>query len=246
MPNEDEFEETWQTVETYISKIGHTKEANIFEKFEKTTEETDEGELEKNLRLSPHLAFAIESEEKEYGIQARDGGQMYLVHGHSDHELARITYMFDIVSQIASVMNHEQALDLLEAEDEELPDEDESGDEMVAGYKIDAADKFLSSIDADHMRQFKYYLGEKLTSPEVSFKIFTADTDKPGSHLQAFVVSKRIFPYRDDFSIKTYSDSVQSVISIGSGGTSYLENAFIFNIAEKETKTTSDSINIIK
>lgn len=246
MSSEEEFEDTWETIEKYISEIGHSKEADIFEKFDIFTEESEDEEPQDFLRLSPNLGFAIEDEEKERGIQVREANRPYMLHGHVDREFVRVTFMFDIVSEIASVLSREQALNLIDTDEIEPPEEDESDEETVAGYKLDAADEFLASIETDHMRQFSYYLNEKLTSPEVSFKTFTAGMDQDGNHIQGYTVSKKIFPYQDDFTLRVFNDSVQAVINIGYGGVSYLQNAFIFDIAEQEMDANTESVNLIE
>lgn len=125
----------------------------------------------------------------------------------------------DIPEEVVQHLELDESIEEIREADE-LPEELE--DVYMRRRDYLASEEWLHSLDEELMQDIKYHLKKELTAPEVGFTLIPQDSDV----IHGFQVTKKIYPYEDEFRLQEFNDSVQAVVSIGVSGDSFLGTTF--------------------
>lgn len=239
MPTTQEFNEALGKIESYIPDTGDEIEEHISERISEAEAETDDLDA---IHLWGSFRLNIPEDEELDGFFCSHGDNYYFVTGSSDSRFFNLHYLVDFTYEIASVLSDDQAANILEESVSDLESNAKEGE--IEEYRLEAAKEFLVSLDEDDIRELQFYLTDRLSDPEVAYRTFS-DEYNGADLFVGYGVSKKLYPYREDFDILEYNDAVQAVVSVGYNAFRYLSNAFIFDLSDKEKETTvGERINI--
>lgn len=108
-------------------------------------------------------------------------------------------------------------------EEGELPEE--LKEMLFSGREIAAAQKWLDTIDDELIREIKFHLKERLSVPDVGYRIVPEESNV----IYGIHITRKIFPYEDEFCIRELNHSVQAVVSVGANGNNFLAETFDFS-----------------
>lgn len=163
-------------------------------------------------------------EENQAGFTCRRGGYTYYVSGEVGDKYFQLTFPFNFQSSLASGLTEETAENYL---DNAGVSTEETGEDL----KYLAAKRILMNMESEDRQDLLFYLVERLSSPHTAYQLIMDDQD-----FQGFEVVRRIFPYEEDFSLSTFNDSVQSVVSVGAKGAKFLQKTFKLDIQKAGTE----------
>lgn len=164
------------------------------------------------------------------GHRCIHGAHIYTVAGHPEIEYFNIGYLISLAQNIGNrlpdgiVQRLVTDLDGVELED--------------ARYQ--AGVQLLDQVQRQSMDSFK--LGLFLIASNTSTAT-TLENNDEGS-LLAYSVSKKIFPYQEDFTISDFEEAAQTVVSTGSRARSVLARGIHLNVDQERPERTELTLSI--
>ncbi|MBS1264098.1 MAG: hypothetical protein MAG715_01298 [Methanonatronarchaeales archaeon] len=158
-------------------------------------------------------------DENGAGFTCKHGDYTYHVVGRPENRYLQIIFPFNFQQVLTIVLTEENAenyLDSIGASTEETGED----------FKLFAAKEMLKSLEPEEQRSLMFYLLERLASPHTGHRTIFDDQGA----FQGFQVERRVFPYEEGFSLSTFNDSVQSVVSVGARGARFLQKTFRLQI----------------
>jgi hypothetical protein len=103
-------------------------------------------------------------------------------------------------------------------------------------FHPDRPDEFaihlLRSMNPTEKQAMMFHLLDRLSSPATSFRTETIR----GAVLRGFETKRKIFPYEEGFGASRLNRAVQSTISVGHRGVSFLQQSLVFSLPETPGK----------
>lgn len=159
------------------------------------------------------------------GYQATHGSYVYNVVGEPGRHYFNVEFPFSIPHDLGSLLTEETALEIVD-------DGDLDGDTDVTTL---AAYEILEQMSQENREKFRYELTTVLSSTDTAFTLRATDSGA----ITGFDISRRVFPYDEDFSLTEFNHSVQTVINSGNSAVQFVATAFDFEDLV-ESQTTGD------
>lgn len=148
------------------------------------------------------------------GFKASHGSYYYNVVGDPGTHYFRIEFPFHIPQDLGSLLTDDLAEQIVDDAD----DDGETAISTLAAYEI------LERMSDENKEKFQYELMNVLSSTDTGYEFSTTESGT----IIGFDVTRRIFPWEDDFSLTEFNHSVQSVINSGHSAVQFVVTAFDF------------------
>lgn len=201
MPSEPEFQAVIDELATFARDVGSTV---IVESEDPIIEYEDES--------SETYDFA--------GHVFEEDDHRYVVAGHPDFKFLGIVSFVHIHNHISSNLDDEY----LDAVAEMI--QDEAGEDGVGHGE--AAAFLLRKMPDDDQDALESYIYHMISGPEHKTDIEYIDDDN-SSGLRTITTEGRIYPYENDFSIRHFHESKQSVLSASTSASRLVARSFSVN-----------------
>jgi len=150
------------------------------------------------------------------GFTPLHGDHELIVLGAEEREACQIQYDYDFSQQFA----HQRLA-------EDLPDgENIEVDPEVFEREVELARNDLKSVfeefSPEEVDQYYSSLQELLSDPSVQYEISNIGM----KNAIGFTLTRKIFPYRESFSLRDYHRGSQAVISVGLPAMNYIQRSF--------------------